>query len=116
VAAVTSGRFQRAELIVPGRLETAQARERVHARVRDHARRAGKRAHARHAGFAVDRAQQPVTVFIVLAGTGRRVLTPVTQARIRAAYAEGGVTQRQLAARFGVAQSSVGKVVRDLAG
>jgi DNA invertase Pin-like site-specific DNA recombinase len=116
VAAVISGRYRLAVLTVPGLLNTAQKRERVHARVRDHARRAGKRAHARHAGFATDSAGGPVTVFTVGAGTGRRDLTPVQQAKIRAAFAEGGVSQRAVARRFGVAQSSVGKVVRDLSG
>lgn len=116
VAAVTSGRHAWAVLIVPGRLDTPRKRERVHARVRDYARRAGKRAHARHAGFGADAAGRPVTVFAVHAGTARKVLTPVLQARIRAAYAEGGVTQRDVARRFGVAQSSVGKVVKDLTG
>ena len=116
VAAVISGRYSRAVMTVPGRLDTPRARERVHARVRDHARRAGEQAHAKHAGFGADAAGQPVTVFAVYAGSGRRVLTPPLQARIRAAYAEGGVTQREVARRFGVAQSSVGKVVKDLTG
>lgn len=116
VAAVISGRCSRAVLTVPGKLGTARERERVHARVRDHARRAGRQAHAKYLGFAADEAGQPVTVFAVYAGTGRKVLTPAQQARIRAAYAEGGVTQRDIARRFGVARSSVGKVVRDLTG
>lgn len=116
VAAVISGRHRQAVLTVPGRLDTPEARERVLSRVRHHARQAGKRAHAKHAGFAADAAGEPVTVFTVRPGPGRKLLSPVQQARIRAAHAEGGVTFRELSERFGVAQSTVSKVMRDLTG
>ncbi len=44
--------------------------------------------------------------------TGVAKLTPELVRQIRARYAEGGVTQTQLAKEYGVVQSVIGKVVR----
>lgn len=44
-------------------------------------------------------------------GNGRSILSEEQVHELRALYAEGGITQMQLAERFGVAQTIVSKVV-----
>lgn len=46
---------------------------------------------------------------------GQAVLTPIRVARIRARYRRGGITQKELAKRFGVAQTTISAVVREAA-
>jgi len=43
---------------------------------------------------------------------GRTKLTPAQVAEIRARYAAGGVTQAELARRYGVVQAHVSRIVR----
>jgi hypothetical protein len=107
VTVVASGRFPEAELAVPGLLgKGSRRRVRVLQQVREHARAAGVRAHARWSRFE-DNGQGPVTVFIVRAGPGRRILTPGERSRIRSDCLDGAMTQRQVAAKYEIAQATV---------
>jgi hypothetical protein len=110
VAAAVSQRYWQVRLIAPGRLEDSRARAGVYSAVRAHARRLGVRACTVCTGYG-EEAGQPVTVFRVSLESGRTPLTPVLRSAVARAYARGGVSQRQLAARYKISQASVHKIV-----
>lgn len=99
-------------LIVPGTLDTPQSRVRVQQQVRRHARALGVQAHAEWVACRDGDDGRPVTEFTVRPGPARKLLAPALRAQVLAAHAAGGVTQRQLAARFGIAQPRVSEIIR----